>query len=82
MLGKDQSSEREKFKTIYELHLKKTYTFFETNKIPYLDVWYKEVISNTEFELKKIIDFLELSSNWEDLANAVHPELYRNKLDK
>jgi hypothetical protein len=82
MLGKDQSSEREKFKTIYELHLKKTYTFFASNKIPYLDVWYKELISNTEVELKKIIDFLELPEKWEDLANAVHPELYRNKLDQ
>lgn len=81
MLGKDQSSEREKFKTIYELHLKKTYAFFESNNIPYLNVWYKELVSNTEVELTKIIDFLELSEKWEDLANVVHPELYRNKLD-
>jgi len=82
MLDKDQSSEREKFKTIYELHLKKTYTFFESNKIPFIDVWYKELIANTEIELKKIIDFLKLPKQWEDLAIAVHPELYRNKLDK
>ena len=81
MLGKDQSSEREKFKTIYELHLKKTYAFFESNNIPYLNVWYKELVSNTEVELTKIINFLELSEKWEDLANVVHPELYRNKLD-
>jgi hypothetical protein len=81
MLGRDQSSEREKFKTIYELHLKKTYAFFESNNIPYLNVWYKELVSNTEVELTKIIDFLELSEKWEDLANVVHPELYRNKLD-
>ena len=32
-------------------------------------------------ELNKIIDFLELSTNWKDLAIAIHPELYRNKLD-
>jgi hypothetical protein len=74
MLDKDQSSEREKFKTIYELHLKKTYTFFESNKIPFIDVWYKELIANTEIELKKIIDFLKLPKQWEDLAIAVHPE--------
>jgi hypothetical protein len=73
MLGRDQSSEREKFKTIYELHLKKTYAFFESNNIPYLNVWYKELVSNTEVELTKIIDFLELSEKWEDLANVVHP---------
>jgi hypothetical protein len=81
MLDKDQSSEREKFKTIYELHLKKTYAFFESNRIPFIDVWYKELINNTEVELNKIIDFLELSTNWKDLAIAIHPELYRNKLD-
>lgn len=79
MLGKDQSSEREKFKTIYELHLKKTYAFFEQNSIPFIDVWYKELIANTEHELNRIIDFLQLDSNWEELANAVNPELYRNK---
>lgn len=82
MLGKDQSSEREKFKTIYELHLKKTYLFFESNKIPYLNFWYHALISNTEFELTRLIDFLKLPVKWEDLANAVNPKLYRNKLDK
>ena len=33
MLNKDQTSEREKFRTIYEMHLKKTYHFFESNSI-------------------------------------------------
>ncbi len=79
MLDKDQSSEREKFKTIYELHLKKTYTFFETYKIPFVDVWYKELINNTEVELNKIIDFLEIDANWQDIASAVNPSLYRNR---
>ena len=32
--------------------------------------------------MNKIIDFLELPQQWEDLAGAVHPELYRNKLDQ
>jgi len=79
MLGKDQSSEREKLKSIYEQHLKKTSVFFESNEIPYLDIWYKELISNTEIELKKIMHFLELSENWEHLAIPVKPVLYRNK---
>jgi len=81
MLSKDQSSEREKFKTIYEIHLKKTYQFFESNKIPYIDIWYKELISNSEQQLSKLIDFLNLKTDWETLANAVHPELYRNKIN-
>ena len=79
MLDKDQSSEREKFKTIYELHLKKTYTFFESIRIPFIDVWYKELINNTEVELNKIIDFLEIDANWQDIASAVNPSLYRNR---
>jgi len=81
MLNKDQSSEREKFRTIYEIHIKKTHQFFEQNKIPFIDVWYKELISNTETEIKKIIEFLNLDQDWEELANVVNPELYRNKID-
>jgi len=80
MLGKDQSSEREKFKTIYELHLKKTYQFFVSNNIPYLDISYKELIQNPENELEKIIAFLEIDANWQDLASAVNPSLYRNRI--
>jgi len=80
MLNKDQTSDREKFRTIYEMHLKKTYLFFETNKIPYIDVYYKELIANPEKEVKRIIEFLEIKASWEDLANAVNPKLYRNKI--
>jgi hypothetical protein len=80
MLDKDQSSEREKFKTIYELHLKKTYQFFVSNNIHYLDISYKELIQNPENELEKIIAFLEIDANWQDLASAVNPSLYRNRI--
>ena len=38
MLQKDQLSEREKFRGIYEQHLSKTYRFFEDNSIPFIDV--------------------------------------------
>ena len=59
--------------------LYETYTFFETYKIPFVDVWYKELINNTEVELNKIIDFLEIDANWQDIASAVNPSLYRNR---
>jgi hypothetical protein len=80
MLNKDQSSEREKFSTIYTTHIQKTYQFFELNKIPFQDMFYKELIGNPEVELKKIIEFLDLECDWRELAEVVNPELYRNKI--
>jgi hypothetical protein len=80
MLNKDQSSEREKFSTIYATHIQKTYQFFELNKIPFQDIFYKELIGNPEVELKKIIEFLNLECDWRELAEVVNPELYRNKI--
>ena len=80
MLNKDQSAEREKFAAIYNTHIQKTYQFFELNNIPYLDIYYKELLQNTEIELKKIIDFLKLESDWKELAKVVNPDLYRNKV--
>jgi len=80
MLNKDQSAEREKFTTIYNIHLQKTYQFFEGNNIPFLDVNYKNLIENPEIELTKLIDFLQLDVNWIDLAAIVKPDLYRNKI--
>jgi hypothetical protein len=80
MLNKDQSAEREKFTTIYNMHLQKTYQFFEGNNIPFLDMNYKNLIENPEIELTKLIDFLQLDVNWIDLAAIVKPDLYRNKI--
>jgi len=40
MLNKDQQDEREKFRTIYDFHLKKTYRFFKENEIPFIDINY------------------------------------------
>lgn len=80
MLNKDQSAEREKFSAIYNTHIQKTYQFFELNKIPFQDVYYKDLIADPEVELKKIIQFLNLECGWNDLAQVVNPELYRNKI--
>jgi hypothetical protein len=80
MLNKDQQAERQKFAAIYETHIQKTYQFFVSNNIPYLDVPYKELIQNPEHELEKIIAFLEIDAVWQDLASAVNPSLYRNRI--
>lgn len=79
MLEKDQSSEREKFRTIYEFHLKKTYQFFKDNNIPYLDVQYKELINDPENVLRSLMEFCDMTANLEDLVTVVKPELYRNR---
>jgi hypothetical protein len=81
MLNKDQTSEREKFRTIYEMHLKKTYSFFDLHKIQYINVNYRELISDRENELKKIVDFLKISTPLEELMTAIHSDLYRNKVN-
>ena len=81
MLNKDQTSEREKFKTIYEMHLKKTYHFFESNSIPYIDIQYKQLLNESEQELKRLIDFLELSTPIEELLSVIKVDLYRNKVN-
>lgn len=81
MLNKDQTSEREKFRTIYEMHLKKTYHFFESNSIPFIDIQYKQLLNESPQELKRLIDFLELSTPIEELMSAIKVDLYRNKVN-
>ena len=79
MLNKDQTSEREKFRTIYEFHLKKTYKFFKENEIPYIDVNYNELMANPVETLGKVKDFCGIECSAEELAEVVNPELYRNR---
>lgn len=79
MLLKDQSSEREKYRTIYEFHLKKTYRFFKEYNIDYLDVNYNELMVQPEKVLTDVIDFLELDATPKGLSEVVNPELYRNR---
>ena len=80
MLNKDQQAEREKFAAIYETHIQKTHQFFVSNNIPYLDILYKKLIQNPKNELDKIITFLQIDANWQDLDSAVNPSLYRNRI--
>ncbi len=79
MLSKDQTSEREKYRTIYEFHLKKTYRFFKENNISWMDINYNELMANPLVELKKVAEYLNLNASAEELAEVVNPELYRNR---
>jgi len=80
MLKKDQSAEREKFRTIYELHLKKTYQFLELNKIPFLNIDYNNLVSEPNYELAKLIDFLNIDIDLEKIKASVNQKNYRNRL--
>jgi hypothetical protein len=82
MLQKDQVSEREKFRTIYEFHLKKTYRFLMENDIPFIDVNYNALIVDAEKELEKFKDFLNLTTSIQELLEVVRPDLYRNRNEK
>jgi len=81
MLNKNQDSEREKFRTIYEIHLKKTYQFFKSNNIDFIDVSYRNLLTNEEDELSKIFKFLNISASIEDTKGAIRKDLYRNKIN-
>ena len=81
MLNKNQVSEREKFRTIYEIHLNKTYQFFKSNNIEFLDVSYRDLLTNEEEELSKIFKFLNISASIEDTKGTIRQDLYRNKLN-
>jgi hypothetical protein len=80
MLNKDQTSEREKYRTIYEFHLKKTYKFLEDQGIPYLDVVYSDLIHQPKETLTKLVAFLGTSDDPDELLKVVRPDLYRNKM--
>jgi len=79
MLSKDQTSEREKFRTIYEFHLKKTYRFFDQHSIPFIDINYNELMANPVAIIDTVVDFIGLDANAESLSEVVNPELYRNR---
>ena len=80
MLNKDQSAEREKFKTIYELHIKKTYQFLELNKIPFIDIIYNNLFTDSNFELTKLNNFLDRNLDLEKLKACLNQKYYRNRI--
>lgn len=82
MLNKDQMNERDKFKMIYDLHLKKTYRFLKENEIPFLDINYSELVNNPKDEIQNLILFCNINTSEEELISVVKPDLYRNRNEK
>ena len=79
MVQKNQIDEREKFKKIYLMHIEKTKVFFESNSIPFITIDYNNLMHKPTVELTKLIEFLSLPSNLDDLLPSINPALYRNK---
>jgi hypothetical protein len=79
MLNKDQTSEREKFKNIYHLHLKKTYQFFELNNIPFIDIDYNNLFIEPILELTKLVDFLNQNVKMDEMIGCIKHHHYRNR---
>jgi hypothetical protein len=79
MLEKDQTSEREKFRTIYEFHLKKTYRFLKENEIPYININYNELMADPVTTLGQVKEFCNIDASVEELCEVVNPDLYRNR---
>lgn len=82
MLNKNQVSEREKYRTVYEFHLKKTYRFIVENNFPFIDVNYNELMGSPENEIEKLMKFCDINTSIEELVSVVNPELYRNRNER
>lgn len=79
MLNKDQSGVKISFSKIYSNHLDKMYAFFDKNKIEYIDVWYPDLIANSDNILDGVVKFCKLENNLKELKSVISPDLYRNK---
>ena len=79
MLNKDQSNSKSTFSKIYSNHLDKMYAFFTKNNIEYIDVWYSDLIQNSDEVIDGVVKFCKLDNNLKELKNVISPDLYRNK---
>lgn len=79
MLGKDQQGQREKLKGIYETHITKSKRFLDVNHIPYLEVHHRDLVTQPEESLGKLIDFCQWDTTIDDLKQVIDASLYRNK---
>lgn len=79
MLGKDQQDQREKLKTIYETHITKSKHFLEANHIPYLEVQHRDLLTQPDESLGKLIDFCQWDTTIDQLKQVIDASLYRNR---
>lgn len=56
---------------VYDLNTGFTYNFFDKNNVPYINVYYEEMLLDTENTIKKVVDFIGISPNIEKAINNV-----------
>lgn len=81
-LGKQgDRGDEELVRQTFETHLWRTQNWMKRQKhFDFLSVEYAEVIEDPEASARLIRDFLELDLDLQEMAQAVNPSLYRNRL--
>lgn len=82
MVQKDQHDQKEKFKTMYALHIEKSRQFLLAHQIPFIEIQHRELISHPNTVLPKLMDFCGWKVSIETLLPVIDPSLYRNRSDK
>jgi hypothetical protein len=61
------------------MHIEKTKAFLASNSIPFITIDYNHLMNQPTVEFTKLIEFLSLPCNLDDLLPSINPALYRNK---
>lgn len=81
MVGKDQQNLKEKFKSMYALHIEKSRQFLRANNISFIEIQHRELLENPETCLHSLIDFCSWETPIEELKSVIDQSLYRNRKD-
>jgi hypothetical protein len=79
MVGKDQQDQKEKFKSMYALHIEKSRQFLHAHHIPFIEIQHRELLQNPDSSLQHLIDFCGLETSLEELKSVIDDSLYRNR---
>lgn len=79
MVGKDQQDQKEKFKTMYTLHIEKSRQFLLSNHIPFIEIQHRELLQESETTLQYLIDFCQWETSIDELKSVIDQSLYRNR---
>jgi hypothetical protein len=79
MVGKDQQDQKEKFKSMYALHIEKSRQFLLSHNIPFIEIQHRELLQNSDASLHRLIDFCAWETSLEELKSVIDDSLYRNR---
>ena len=79
MVGKDQQDQKEKFKSMYALHIEKSRQFLHAHHIPFIEIQHRELLQNPDASLQRLIDFCAWETPIDELKSVIDDSLYRNR---